>query len=79
MIIDSQVHAYEADTPKRPWQSVPNWPPSATGDEPVATSPSWCGSAPSRAGVLVVQRERWVDVDQTHRCGSSASMLRSLR
>jgi L-fuconolactonase len=36
MIIDSQVHAYEANTPKRPWHSVPNWPPSATGDETVA-------------------------------------------
>jgi predicted TIM-barrel fold metal-dependent hydrolase len=35
-IIDSQVHAYEANTPKRPWESVPNWPPSATGDETVA-------------------------------------------
>jgi len=35
-IIDSQVHAYEANTPKRPWNSVPNWPPSATGDETVA-------------------------------------------
>src|SRR3990170_4739376 len=33
--IDSQVHAYEANTPKRPWHSVPNWPPSATGDETV--------------------------------------------
>lgn len=36
MIIDSQVHAYEANTPKRPWKNVPNWPPSATGDEMVA-------------------------------------------
>src|SRR5213082_3126233 len=36
MIIDSQVHAYEANTPKRPWQSVRNWPASATGDETVA-------------------------------------------
>jgi len=36
MIIDSQVHAYEANMPKRPWKSVPNWPPSATGDETVA-------------------------------------------
>jgi L-fuconolactonase len=36
MIIDSQIHAYEANTPKRPWQSVPNSPPSATGDEHVA-------------------------------------------
>ncbi len=35
-IIDSQVHAYEANTPKRPWHNVPNWPPSATGDETVA-------------------------------------------
>src|SRR5207248_2959381 len=36
MIIDSQVHAYEANTPNRPWQSVRNWPASATGDETVA-------------------------------------------
>jgi predicted TIM-barrel fold metal-dependent hydrolase len=36
MIIDSQVHAYEANTPKRPWHSVRNWPASATGDETVA-------------------------------------------
>ena len=32
-IIDSQVHAYEANTPKRPWATVPNWPPHVTGDE----------------------------------------------
>jgi hypothetical protein len=25
-VIDSQVHAYEANTPQRPWHSVPNWP-----------------------------------------------------
>jgi len=35
-IIDSQVHAYEANTPKRPWATVPNWPAHATGDEMVA-------------------------------------------
>ena len=35
-IIDSQIHAYEANTPKRPWHNVPNWPPSATGDDQVA-------------------------------------------
>jgi predicted TIM-barrel fold metal-dependent hydrolase len=35
-IIDSQVHAYEANTPGRPWHSVPNWPPHVTGDEMVA-------------------------------------------
>jgi hypothetical protein len=32
-IIDSQVYVYEANTPKRPWQSVPNWPDHVTGDE----------------------------------------------
>jgi L-fuconolactonase len=36
MVIDSQVHAYEANTPKRPWHSVPNWPAHVTGDEMVA-------------------------------------------
>jgi len=36
MIIDSQIHAYEANTSKRPWRSVPNWPPSATGEEQLA-------------------------------------------
>jgi predicted TIM-barrel fold metal-dependent hydrolase len=36
MIIDSQIHAYEANTPKRPWASVPNWPDHVTGDEIVA-------------------------------------------
>jgi predicted TIM-barrel fold metal-dependent hydrolase len=35
-IIDSQVHAYEANTPRRPWHSVPNWPAQVTGDEMVA-------------------------------------------
>jgi len=36
MIIDSQVHAYEANTPKRPWATVPNWPAHVTGEEMVA-------------------------------------------
>ena len=35
-IIDSQVHAYEANTPRRPWATVPNWPAHVTGDEMVA-------------------------------------------
>ena len=35
-ILDSQVHCYDANTPKRPWHSVPNWPDHATGDEMVA-------------------------------------------
>ncbi len=36
-VIDSQVHAYEANTPKRPWHK-PNsdWPAHVTGDEMVA-------------------------------------------
>jgi len=34
-IIDSQIHAYEANTPKRPWRNVPNWPDHVTGDEMV--------------------------------------------
>ena len=35
-VIDSQVHAYEANTAKRPWHIVPNWPHHVTGDEMVA-------------------------------------------
>src|SRR5215208_3309050 len=35
-IIDSQVHAYEENTPKRSWHSVPNLPPHVTCDEMVA-------------------------------------------
>jgi predicted TIM-barrel fold metal-dependent hydrolase len=35
-VIDCQVHAYEANTPKRPWHNVPNWPPHVTGDEMAA-------------------------------------------
>jgi L-fuconolactonase len=35
-IIDSQVHAYAANTPGRPWHTVPNWPDHVTGDEMVA-------------------------------------------
>src|SRR5438874_11096601 len=34
--IDSHVHSYEANTSKRPWHSVPNWPDPVTGDEMVA-------------------------------------------
>ena len=35
-IIDCQVHSYEANTPKRPWATVPNWPDHVTADEMVA-------------------------------------------
>src|SRR5437660_10553843 len=37
-VIDAQVHAYAANTPQRPWNSVPNWPPHVTGDEMVAAT-----------------------------------------
>ena len=35
MIIDSQVHAYEANTANRPWDTIPNWPKQVTGDQMV--------------------------------------------
>ena len=35
-IIDSQVHAYEANSPRRPWHMVPDWPDHVTGDEMIA-------------------------------------------
>ncbi len=35
-IIDLAVHVYEANTPKRPCDSVPNWPDHVTGAEMVA-------------------------------------------
>ena len=34
-IIDAQVHVYAANTPDRPWHTVPNWPDHVTGDEMV--------------------------------------------
>ena len=38
--IDSQVHAYAANTPDRPWDSLPNWPDHVTGPEMVAAMDS---------------------------------------
>ncbi len=35
-IIDCQVHAYEKDSPERPWHSTLAGPPHVTGDEMVA-------------------------------------------
>lgn len=35
-IIDSQVHVYEANTPERPWATVPNWPLRVNGEDMVA-------------------------------------------
>ena len=35
-IIDSQVHVYAANTPGRPWATIPNWPDHVDGDEMVA-------------------------------------------
>jgi len=39
-IIDSQVHVYAANTPERPWATVPNWPDHVDGDEMVAAMDS---------------------------------------
>jgi L-fuconolactonase len=39
-IIDSQVHAYAANTPERPWNTTPNWPDSVNGEEMVAAMDS---------------------------------------
>ena len=37
LLIDSQVHAYAANTPQRPWHRPPHdWPDHVTGDEMVA-------------------------------------------
>ena len=45
-IIDSQVHVYAANTPGRPWATIPNWPDHVDGDEMVAAMDSgwrrWC-------------------------------------
>jgi len=54
-IIDAQVHAYAANTPERPWHSVPNWRPHVIGDDRVPTMKSslrlaeWAGSLPGNA------------------------------
>jgi predicted TIM-barrel fold metal-dependent hydrolase len=36
MIIDCQVHGYDANTARRPWRDSPNWPAHVTGDEMIA-------------------------------------------
>src|SRR5690349_9343738 len=37
LTIDSQVHAYDKNSPQRPWKGEPKgWPPSANADEMVA-------------------------------------------
>jgi len=36
VIIDSQVHAYAAESLERPWRTHPNWPDHVTGEEMVA-------------------------------------------
>ncbi len=35
-VIDAQLHAYERNTPARPWAGVLAGPPEATGDQTVA-------------------------------------------
>ena len=34
--IDSQIHAYERNSPARPWSTVPPWPEEVNGDDMVA-------------------------------------------
>ncbi|MDA0735250.1 MAG: amidohydrolase family protein [Chloroflexi bacterium] len=34
--IDSQVHAYERNSPERPWNTIVTWPDEVTGDDMVA-------------------------------------------
>ncbi len=34
--IDSQVHAYERNSPERPWSTIVPWPDEVTGDDMVA-------------------------------------------
>ncbi len=34
--IDSQVHAYERNSPERPWSTIVQWPDEVTGDDMVA-------------------------------------------
>ncbi|WP_373068569.1 amidohydrolase [Gemmatimonas sp.] len=36
VVIDSQVHCYERDSPTRPWASMLHGPPEVTGDDMVA-------------------------------------------
>ena len=66
-IIDSQVHAYEANTPKRPWHSVPNWPDHVTGDE---TS---LGKSIAHASGRGLDATEWAIDDEVTRAGSSPS------
>ena len=33
--IDSQVHAYERNSPERPWATIPAWPAEVSGDDMV--------------------------------------------
>jgi hypothetical protein len=58
-IIDSQVHVYEANTPKRPWHTVPNWPDHVTGDELVAEE--GLGGSPIASSAINIQSMRTGD------------------
>jgi L-fuconolactonase len=72
-IIDSQVHAYEANTPKRPWHSVPNWPDHVTGDEMVvAMNKVGVGRRDLHLGLFHVPLRRELC------CGSATSPSRSV-
>ena len=61
-IIDSQVHVYEANTPKRPWHSVPNWPDHVTGGwrrwtKSASTAPSSSPRLPCIATTPAMRRK----------------------
>ena len=73
MIIDSQVHAYEANTPGRPWHSVPNWPAHVTGEEMVAAMDA-VGVEDPAACVYVGDRP-FEDVHGAQRAGMRAVLV----
>jgi len=76
IIIDSQVHAYEANTPKRPWHSVRNWPDHDARKMLCAEWPRRCG----RNDLALFRREAvQVDWVRSHAVFGRRLALRSLR
>ena len=58
-IIDSQVHVYEANTPARPWATVPNWPPQVNGEDMVAAMDAAAPpTTPVTTGAAATSRRR---------------------
>ena len=69
-IIDSQIHAYEANTPKRPWHTSPNWPAHVTGDERM--NPGEAQRGDELRGATQVERSRRFHGQRGLACLSSA-------